>query len=275
MASSRTKPGRPPKGGPRYDCGRRKPTGDPRGNRDWQFIREHGKRLGADAKLSTEIGRLAFDGQLTDTQVEAAFLVGRVYGEFRQFKRKRSSPASPGYLRCFGDPDGQEDEENPSAEPLIDEHDRQREETALERRSRRAERRFEKLTECFGALPPGPAQRVRKAIEALCVEDRFITAAEIEEAAPMLDWIASKFGLAAAPPTSSIAIRGRSARRAAPQHVRDRRVELDKQAWLKCTRALRKDLSEAQLETAWRTFQQLCAAERDRERFRRDKEKGR
>lgn len=262
MASSRTKPGRPSKAGPRYDCGRRKPQGDPCGNRDWQFIREHGRRLGADPKLSTEIGRLAFDGQLTDSQVEAAFLVGRVYAEIRRYKRKRSSAASPSYMRSFGDPDGQDPED-----PI--------ELDALETRIRRAARRFEKLEGCFAALPPGPAQRVRKAIETLCVDERYISPSELAEACPMLDWIAQKFGLAAAPPTSSIAIRGRSARRAVPQHVRDRRVELDKQAWLKCTRALRKDLSEEQLEGAWRTFQALCTAERDRERFRRDKEKAR
>lgn len=266
MALARTKPGRKPLAGARYDCGRRRPTGDPRGNRDWQYLRQHGQRLAADPKLNTEIGRLAFDGQLTDTQVEAAFVVGRIYAEFRQFKRKRSTAASPGYMRAFGDPDGQDPEEP-------DELD------ALERRIRRAVKRFEKLEACYAALPPGPAQRVRKAIETLCVEDGFVGAAEIEESAPMLDWIAAKFGLAAAPPPRSIAVMGRSARRRPRQQVLDRRVELDKVAWLACTGQMlaKKGVpaTAEELEAEWRGLQERQRTERDRESFRVGKARAR
>lgn len=260
MMVRRHKTGPKPLPGPRYDCGRRKPQGDPRGNRDWQFIRAHGRRLAADPKLHTEIGRLAFDGQLTDTQVESAFLVGRIYAEFRRFKRKRAAPVSPSYLRSFGDPDGQDPEDPIELE-------------ALERSIRRAERRFTKLTDCFDALPPGPKERVRKAIERLCVESEFIAAAELEEVAPMLDWIGHKFGNAAAPPPRSIAIMGRSASRRPNPRAADRRTELDKDAWTKCTRALRPDLAPEQIEEAWRLFQGLKQAVHARARFRGEKER--
>jgi hypothetical protein len=279
MMASR-KPGPRALPGPRYDCGRRKPTGDPRGGQTWQFLKQHGERLGADPRLRTQIGRLAFEGQLTDTQVEAAFLCARVYGEFERFKRRRRSAASPSYLRSFGDPDGEEDPQNHAAHPLLLPDGRPRGLTVLERRCARAQERWDKLQDCFAAVPPLAARRVREAIERVAVEDLAIATAELELVAPMLDYIAQRFGIAAAPATTTgIAIRGRSPARRPNPRAADRRTELDKGAWVVCTRMMAQrdgvELDDEELECRWREFQGLKMAVHARARFRGEKERKR
>jgi hypothetical protein len=257
----RNQVGRPPAEGPRYDCGRRKPQADPRGPATWHFLREHGDKLGADERLRTELGRLAFAGELTERQVDAGFLVARIYGEFERYKGKRRSVGSPSYVRAFGDPHAGEDELNP------DELER------LEHRIHRATKRFLRLQECFEVWPPSLVARARAIIEAMCVEDRHVPDAVLEHAAPMLDYIAQVFELAdAGPPKKSIAVTSRRPpRRAAGA---DPRGMGEKTAWLKCTKALRPDLEPAQLEEAWRTFRALRdmpRAKQDCEKFRSDK----
>jgi hypothetical protein len=180
-------PGRPRLPGPRYDCGRRKPQPDDRSNNVWAFVREYAYALGLDERVKTEVGRLSMLKEMTDTQVRAAFLVGRIYGSYERSRRKRRTAASPSYVRSFGDPDGEDD---PLQTDAL---------AAYEREVAKAARRYKKLQRCFDALPPVVARRVRALIEDLCVDNTTIGTANLELAAPMLDWIAEQFGLTKLP----------------------------------------------------------------------------
>lgn len=247
--------GRPPKEGARYDCGRRKPMGDPRGHAVWQFLKHHGDQLGLDPRLRTELGRLAYAGELTDRQVEAGHLVARIYGDYERHKRRRRSTASPSYMRSFGDPDGADDPIDPE------------ELTSLERKIRGATSRFEKLQETIRVLPEAQLGAARAILEALCVEDRAVGNAGLEIAAPLLDYIAQCFDLPGAPAqTPSIAITARRPRRQAPRTAA-RRTDLDREAFNTVTHAMRPELDADGIQRAWDLFQAL----KDRSRLRRQK----
>lgn len=269
--------GRPVQPGPRYDCGRRRPADDPRGLGTWHFIKQHATQLSLDPRCKTELARLGFVGELTDRQVQAGFEVAQIYGAFERYKRRRRSTASPSYLRSFGDPTGEDDPENVSAEPLLlpDETGRltiPRKLTALERKVLGAVEDMDKLDECFEVLPSGAIAPTRALIERLCVEDRRVTAADLDQAGPMLDYIAQVFKVRGPPAQPmSIAITARRPRRRAPTPTRDRRSDLDKAAWVQVTKAMRPDLDAAGIEKAWELLQAL----KDRDRFRREKGRGR
>src|SRR5262245_36629399 len=88
--------GRPPAPGPRYDCGRRRPQADPRGEQIWQRIKDGAVAVGLDRRAGTQLGRLAIRGELTDGQVVAGFHVARIYADYERWHgRHRFSPAAP------------------------------------------------------------------------------------------------------------------------------------------------------------------------------------
>lgn len=272
--------GRPPGDGPRYECGRRKPPDDPRAHATVQFIRHDASRF-ADPKTKSELGLLLLGAEVTDRQAEAGFTVARIYGAIERYKRKRRSVGSPGYLRAFGDPSGDDDPENPSAEPLLlpDEDGRltrPRRLTGLERSIQEATSRMEKLQGCFDIVPPSLVASTRALVEKLCVENRRVSGADLEHIAPMLDYIAQVFEIpGAVATTNSIAITARRPRRRPPTPTRERRADIDKGPWVQVTKAMRPDLDDAGIERAWVLFNECRQAHKDRDRFRREKGRGR
>ncbi len=274
--------GRPPvQGGERYPSGRRKAGGDPRGPALAQRAREAVRRGLLDPRWASEVELLGptFSGDLTETQVETANLIGRIYGTFERFKRRRRAAASPSYMRAFGDPDGGEDPENPGAEALLleDETGRAsipRDLTELERKAIKAKKRFVTLQDEIDAVPVSEADRgrVRAILEELCVENRRPLAANLPVIRAMLDRIGARFGRghrrSGAPVISAIRP---TARRNEHGITAARRRQLEKQAWMKCTAALRPDLGPDQLEQAWHAFRsirEMPQALADRDKFR-------
>lgn len=286
--------GRPPvEGVERYPSGRRKPSsGDPRGPALAQRAREAVRRRLLDPRWASEVELLGpnFTGDLSESQVETANLIGRIYGAYERFKRRRRTAASPSYMRAFGDPDGAEDPENPGAEALLLEDGTghatiPREPTELERKALKAQRRFDTLQGEIDYIPVSEADRarVRSILEELCVENRRPLVANLPSLRAMLDRIGSKFGRndrrgGGGPP--SIAITARSpARRTNEQAITAaRRRQLEKEAYIKCQRAMNPKLKDFELELAWQAFhqiRQIPQAIADRERFRAQKRRGR
>lgn len=255
--------GRPPAAGPRYDCGRRKPQGDPRGLAIANWLKHEGARAGLDPRLRCELLLLAQQGLLTARQVAAGLLVGRIYGTFERFKRRRRSAASPSYLRAFGDPDGDDETDR----DVLD-------------RMKTARRRWLELQDEIKALPVNAAL-AREQLEALCVEDRPIPAANLDSVAAMLDRIADKFEIARVEPPRRSAVAIASGRRRPPRKPQDTRSapprRHEEAAFLKVAKALRPDLGEEGAAKAFKVFNRakaFAAAKADRERFRREKGQG-
>jgi hypothetical protein len=280
LVVTNSRAGRPASAGPRYPSGRLKPQGDPRANNIWARIKEHGVRLMLDPRLGTELSRLSLDGSLTNTQVEAGFLVARIYGAFEKYTRKRRSAASPSYLRSFGDPDGPDDPVDPIE---LDE---------LERRVRSAKRRWAQLNHPETGVLAGffrdmgiggfDQNRARNALETLCVEDRRLEHSDdLYTVSLILNRVAAAFGLTsttAAAPVSTVAI---TARRPPRRRLRGgeqrrpdnrpptKRADPRKDAWLQVQAKLNPKLSAEGLDEAWGIYEALV----DRRHFRRDKER--
>jgi hypothetical protein len=247
-----SRPGRPALPGDRYPCGRRKPQGDARGTQVWQQIRQHGWRLGVDEDLRHEIGRLSFDGLLTDHQVETCREIGRVYAQFHRLHGKRRSPASPSYMRSFG---------------ARMEDDRDVEYAA------KVEQAMASLQACFSPLE----NRVRNCIEALCVDGYSILIADLDRICDKLDYIAGRLGIRSAREPKHSAplapLRPRHSASTSPriQPARKRNNDSIRKAVIDTIRAMDPSADEAKLQGKWEEVQGRI----DRERFRTEKQRKR
>ncbi len=266
--------GRPPVEGPRYESGRRKPQND-RGRSIAQWLRHQGARAGLDPRLRSEVMLLVHAGELTERQADTAILVGRIYGQFERFKRRRRTAASPSYIRAFGDPDGAEDPENPGAEPLIVDKV-ERDPTELEHRVLKATARWQRLQDTIdGALGPA-ASRARGVLEQLCVENQPVAAALLPGLRAVLNVIGAKFGGA---PTGAGG-RGKPAIAITANRPRRRpkpgtgRATHERDAFFAVAKQMQPDLTEEAIGEAYERMVETRAismARQDREGFRRDK----
>lgn len=142
----------------------------------WQRIKQHGERLGIDARLGTEIGRLAWFGELTTLQAAVALHVAEVYGRYERHQGLSRSPRSPAYERSYGRPgvdDGRLSQE------MADEN-------AQAMRS---------ATKAFMRLQDQIPVNMRDLVEQLCVEDRSILPVHYEALRGLLDRLALHFRL--------------------------------------------------------------------------------
>jgi hypothetical protein len=263
-----TRGGRPAAPGPRYDCGRRKPAGDPRGAAAWNRLKSDPQlavKLLLDPAIATQLSRLGptFLGELTERQVDAGLLVARIYGEYERHHALCRTTRSPSYERSFGNSDAAEDRLDP--ESL----------TRLERRIRKARKRWERLQQCFEVLPPAPRRIVQSAVERLCVEDRAVSSFELNHVAPMLSYIADSFQIGTRETRRSVAVttkmppRRREPKGARPDPYRD--------AFLDALRHAKPDATPDELRVAWEAYRADTAMRRavvDRTRFRQDKRRG-
>jgi hypothetical protein len=145
---------------------------DQHGGAMWRRIIDEGVRFGrVNPQLWSEVGRLAFHGQITDIEAAAATQVAEIYGRYERSQGLRRSVASPSYTTGFDDGDFRE--ENPEDV----------------RRSRRAKRHFNKLQMAI------PTPRARAVIEQLCVDDRPIGPANLADARILLRRLAVTFGI--------------------------------------------------------------------------------
>jgi hypothetical protein len=265
---SRKRPGRPPLPGPRYQCGRRKPTGDPRGHNVWQFIRKHGLRLGLDEKLRTEVGRLNYVGELTDRHCETAFTIARIYGEFERWHGQRRAAASPSYMQSFAGPRREEDLLDPLRD-LSPEEEKVRD--RLLQRIARSERRMTELAECFERLPASMVSSVRDRIERLCVMDETISSQELPMIAQMLTFIGSRIGTSRPQSTAVPPLPRSLPRHSATSSPRftPRNEDVHREDWKAVVRSMPGAPDEALLEQKWAEYR----ARLDRGKLRRQKQR--
>jgi hypothetical protein len=73
-------------------------------------------KIFGDAQHGSELGRLMFAGELTQTQGSAGFRIGEIYRRYHRHKHLRDAPKSPNYESGFGSSDLAE--ERMSAEQL-------------------------------------------------------------------------------------------------------------------------------------------------------------
>lgn len=287
--------GRPRLTGERYPGGKlkpkrgRKPDLEPISGVLWQRLRAHGRVLGLDPRLSTELGRLNMFGELTVAMTAAGFRIAEIYGRFEGYKRKGRSTRSPSYNASYG--------EAGIAEELLTEEQL----VTLEDRIREATDAFEKLAgraagfdEKYQAIPAVPGQipkHLRAAIEQLCVEDKPINPASLDDIRELLQALAISWKITSAPAGSpggtrqSNALRGPSLHFNKHEEAGDERTQktgfvptaevkrpnLDRIFWIQVARKLRPDLSDEKLGMAWDIQQAL----KQREVFRIAKERRR
>lgn len=142
----RTKRGRPKKPGPRHPGGQLKQQDAGIPGASLQRLRA----LGTNPLIATQVGRLLYLGELTETEAAAAYRIGEIYGRYEQSIGRRRSVASPSYEAGRGRDIGLTESDSAAA------------------RAESAARAFGALQADLALCPRG----VRPAIEELCVEDR-------------------------------------------------------------------------------------------------------
>lgn len=257
------KPGRPAKPGPRYACGKLKPQVEPISGTLWQRLKQHGKQFGLDQRLTSELGRLNWFGELTLAQTAAGFRIAEIYGRYERLRHLRRSKASPSYEVSYG--------EAGAAEELLGPVELQ----ALEDRVAAA-------TEKFRALQKELSHRIRPIIEQLCVEDRAVNPMAYDDVREALSALATSWQITTAPRRPPPAQGSR--RSHTPLHFNQHedagsppagdaakpvRPNLDKIFWMQVAKKLRPDLSDSHISEAFDIMQALKA----REIFRRAKER--
>lgn len=171
------KTGRPARPGERYPSGNRKDPDSQRANAVWRRLVEDGELLGADPRLSSQIGRLRLHRELTDSQAAAADLVGRTYGNYERLHGKRRTTRSPSYeFSTGGGRDMPEDADDIAYARDVNET-------------------FARLQECIPVFP----REARRVIEDLCCEDRHIMPVYLNDVRAVLNRIVEEFELGPAP----------------------------------------------------------------------------
>lgn len=250
---------RPRKPGERYPSGKLKPAPkpnfDPISGVEWQRIRQDGRRLGADPRLASELARLNLFGELTIVQTTAGQRVGEIYGRYERLTGLKRSVRSPSYERAYGIGFERQDAERAAAEAFRDLQD------TLDQLAQAPPPIFSKRK---GRLECRP-HHVIDALEHLCVENRAIGPALYPEIRGLLDYLAATWGLSTIRRPNAGSSRRAPITPAPEQQPRkpEPRTGHDQEAWMKVMRTLRPDLTDAQLENAYRVAQ----AVRDRGKF--------
>jgi hypothetical protein len=184
------KVGRRRKSGERYPSGKLKPRKtlkpdiEPMSPALWQRIRQHGRQLGADPRLETELGRLNLHGELTVAMTVTGFGIGEIYGRYESYNRLSSSPKSPSYNASVG-------EAGISEDLLLPEQIEDR-----ERRIRNATRAWEQLE---AKIP----HELRGPIHDLCVSNKHVSPVLYEDIRQLLSRLATEWNMHGAPREST------------------------------------------------------------------------
>jgi len=251
------KRGRPRKTGERYPSGdlKHRPEVKPISPALWQRIVQHGKMLGLDERLASELGRLNRFGELTAAQTVAGMRIGEIYGCYEGLKGLKRSVRSPSYNVGFGDAS--------IAEELLTPEGLKN----LEARIRSATEQFQRLvgfTGERGVFVPGEIPvRLLAPVEMLCVEDRAISPVLLPDIRTLFDRLASNWRIAGAKRVRTPQPRAAPAREPAAKP----RVDLDRTVWESALRRLRPDLKPEQVRGAYGLVQAL----KQRAIFRRAK----
>jgi hypothetical protein len=147
---------------------------DEPGGAMWRRIIDEGVRFGrVNPQLGSEVGRLAFHGQITIIEAAAASQVAEIYGRYERSQGLRRSAASPSYISRFDDRDFSEE----SPEEVL--------------RARRAKLHFDKLQMAI------PTPKARAVLEQLCVDDQPIGPVNLMDVRILLRRLAVMFRIMA------------------------------------------------------------------------------
>lgn len=145
----------------------------------WHRLMEHGRRLGMDPRLGSEIGKLAAHGEISAVEFEAAQEIARIYGRYEALTGvPRRHSASPSYQTGFG-------------ARAVDPEDMD------EREYRRHQRQIKKATTDFAKVAIAiPDHRLRALVELACCDNERINPVQRPALAEALHKAAVKFGFA-------------------------------------------------------------------------------
>lgn len=168
---------RPRKNGERYPSGKLKPQ-EQIAPAAWGRMKSETIKIVLDPKMQSEIARLSFAGELSNSEATTAFRVAEIYQLYHRHKGLRTSPKSASYEIGFGSSDV--DEERMSDEQL----------EMYEAAILKAERDWKSLDEGLSKFH-GP---VRSAIYTLCVENQPINPTLYGDVRAVLNAIAMRWG---------------------------------------------------------------------------------
>ncbi len=214
----------------------------------FQRLKQHGKRVGVDERLVTELGRLNWFGELTLAQTAAGFRIAEIYGRYEGLKKLRRSKSSPSYEGTYGEAGAAEELLGPQALLL------------LEDRIRSATEAFDKLQNFL--VDQHIPRRFCDAIEQLCVEDRAISPVAYPGIRQVLDMLGRAWSISTPASVRSQASPKVGGRAHTPLHfnqheaaevdapapaVVEKRPNIDRIYWLVVAKRLRPDLSDKKL----------------------------
>jgi hypothetical protein len=250
------KKGRPPSRAPRTSSGR-PISGTPGAYVLFNRLKKDALSLARDPRMASELTLLGLRGELSDRQVSAGLKVAEIYRAFERHHGRRRSVASPSYERTYGTGAGRPDDEA---------------------KIKKIEADWRNLQDIID-MEISETQRARELIERVCVEDSRPLDQELDALRGYFDVIARELARGKRDrkrkraQLPSIAVTAK-----APPRPPQKRADLDKVAWIACTRQMRPDLSLEQAEAAWRDYLERRAfelAKADRSAFRHDKDVGR
>lgn len=165
----------------------RKPSGDKKPALAPTLIyrmREHGKALGLDPRLGSVLGVMGVHRELSDAEIAAGFAVAEIYGRYEMLQGlPRRTVASPSYERGFG------------AKAEIDIT------AMLPEDLKRHRRAVKKATKRFDNLQAWLTHDEQNLVEAVCCANERCPVMDKPKLAAILNRVAVKMGMAAAPRT--------------------------------------------------------------------------
>lgn len=249
------KQGRKPQAGERYPSGKlkkrvslTKPTSEPVTGTMQQRWRQNYQRMGIDPRFLTELGRLNCDAELTAVQVAAGHEIASIYGRYEGLNGFQRSARSPSYNASFGEAQVHDDLVDPE---IIE---------AREKYAAKVRDDFLHLSSFMAVIP----QRLREAVEELCVEDLHVLPSMYEDIRAFLnrigkvlaDWRKRK----GTPRVPATAARARLAEAAGPKRPTPkpvRKVNVERTAFVKLLRQARPDLEHDEVAGAYDLFRAL------------------
>lgn len=233
--------GRPRKEGPRYPGGQLKPEGEAISAVVIQRLMRDAVRLGIDARLASQVGRLLMLKEFTPFHAAVAFRIASVYGRFERLHGLRRKTRSPAYERGSA-----------AAAGVLAEDD--------EEAAARASGEFRQLQDMFNEDDPKEIW-ARDAIEQLCVEDCAINWMALGYVRKKLMVIGQSLGMAGTNHRGADTAGGGPGRGHVPLHFNAHQgpppkapakaPNLDKLYWIETLRRLRPDLGEKDLNRAY------------------------
>lgn len=243
---------------------RRQSTEDVRAPSTWGRVMQIGEEMASlqaaesavrDPRLGTMLYRLKLYGRITELEFATGCMVAEVYGlHDRLVTGAKRHAASPAYDKGWS-----------QGEALDDERLSEEEVSRRERRARRARNRWQRLQDAM-------SDSERAVVEDVCVFNRAPAPSQTDVLGDALTAIATEFGVfEQARAQARSAPKAKDRPRSTPRRPPDtpRRVSREKAGFMAVLRAARPDYDDAQLEAAWR----IKEAHKDREAFRRDKER--